>query len=80
MIKLRIWDEDNNSEIMLSANNMNELIDEKLPDWLPTMKDLKFMQDNLERFKNDFEGETKKELESGWYYLDETETEGMKTC
>ena len=46
MIKLRIWDEDNNSEIMLSANNMNELIDEKLPDWLPTMKDLKFMRAN----------------------------------
>lgn len=69
MIKLRIWDEDNDSEILLSANNMNELIDEKLPDWLPTMKDLKFMQDNLQRFKEDFDGETKKELESGWYYL-----------
>ena len=48
---------------------MNELIDKKLPEWLPTMKDLKFMQDNLERFKNDFEGETKKELDSGWYYI-----------
>lgn len=69
MIKLKIWDEDNDSEINLTANTMNELIDKKLPEWLPTMKDLKFMQDNLERFKNDFEGETKKELDSGWYYI-----------
>lgn len=69
MINLKIWDEDNDSEINLTANTMNELIDKKLPEWLPTMKDLKFMQDNLERFKNDFEGETKKELESGWYYV-----------
>lgn len=69
MIKLKIWNEEDNYEINLHADNMNELIDKKLPQWLPTMKDLKFMQDNLQRFKKDFEGETKKELDSGWYYI-----------
>lgn len=71
MIRLKIWDDEGDSELQLSANTMNELIDEKLPNWLPTMKDLEFMQKNLERFKKDFDGETKKELDSGWYYLKE---------
>ena len=70
MIYLRIWHEDGDSEIALHANTMNELIDEKLPNWLPTIKDLEFMQKNLQRFRDDFDGETKKELDSGWYYLE----------
>jgi hypothetical protein len=69
MIRLKIWHEEGESELHLHAENMNELIDVKLPEWLPTMKDLTFMQENTARFKKDFDGETKKELDSGWYYI-----------
>jgi|TARA_R110000803_G_scaffold66770_1_gene128340 hypothetical protein len=47
---------------------MKELIDEKLPNWLPSIEDdLPFLK-KTKRFKRDQEGEEAKERESGWYY------------
>lgn len=68
MIFLSIKHEDGEREIMLHAKNMKELIDEKLPNWLPSIEDdLPFLK-KTKRFKRDQEGEEAKERESGWYY------------
>ena len=68
MIFLSIKHEDGEREIMLHAKNMKELIDEKLPNWLPSIEDdLPFLK-TTKRFKADPKGEEAKERESGWYY------------
>lgn len=71
-IKMVISHVDGDREIFLVAKDMKELIDVKIPEYLPTyvpkIEDDLTMLKLTERFKKDPEGEEKKERESGWYY------------
>ena len=65
---LNIKHSDGGHEINIHARDMKELIDVKLPKWLPNLeKDLELLRET-KRFKKDPIGEEQKELESGWYY------------
>lgn len=67
-IKLHITHVDGEYELMLGAVNMKELIDVKLPEWIPTLEASLPLFKTTKRFKKDPVGEEKKERESGWYY------------
>ena len=68
MIFLSIKNEEGDREIILHAENMKELIDEKLPMWLPSIKDdLPFLK-KTKRFEKDPKAEEQIEVDSGWYY------------
>ena len=69
MLKLQITiDGDPNYGLNLSAENMKELIDVKLPAWIPTLEeDLPALM-HTKRFKSDPVKAEKEERESGWYY------------
>ncbi len=68
MIQLSITHSDGDREITLTAKTMKELIVEKLPSWLPKLKEDLPLLKQTKRFKKDPIGEEKKERESGWYY------------
>lgn len=68
MITLIIKHDDGEREIFLKAKNMRELIDEKLPEWLPNLiAELPLLR-QTQRFQKDPSGEENKERKSGWYY------------
>ena len=68
MIKMTIINDAGDSEIALQAETMKELIDEKLPLWLPTLKDDLPLLKRTKRFIANPEMEEAAERESGWYY------------
>ena len=68
MIHATIKHSDGDREINISAETMKELIDVKLPNWTPMLKDDLPMLKQTKRFKRDPKGEEKKERASGWYY------------
>jgi len=68
MIELTIKHSEDDREITLGAETMKELIDEKLPKWLPKLEDDLSLLKRTKRFKADPVGEEKKERESGWWY------------
>lgn len=68
MITLTIKHSDGTREINLGAETMKELIDVKLPQWLPNYKnDLPLLKQTRDYkiYKNSF---LKTERNSGWYY------------
>ncbi len=68
MITLTIKHSDGTREINLGAETMKELIDVKLPQWLPNYKnDLPLLKQTRDYkiYKNSF---LKTERKSGWYY------------
>ena len=67
MIRLSITDDDGR-ELMIGAHNMRELIDEKLPAWLPLLEEDLTLLRKTKRFRADPEGEEAKERGCGWYY------------
>ena len=68
MLKLTITNEDGTRELNIGAETMKELIDVKLPSWLPKLSEDLPLLKQTKRFKADPEGEEKAERESGWYY------------
>jgi|TARA_R110000765_G_scaffold50736_1_gene102940 hypothetical protein len=68
MIHLTITHGSDSRIISLSAENMAELIDDKLPKWLPRLDEDLPMLKKTKRFKADPKGEEQKEIDSGWYY------------
>ena len=68
MIDLIIKSDEAEKMITLHAKTMKELIDEKLPKWLPSIEEDLPLLKRTKRFKKDPEGEEAKERESGWYY------------
>jgi len=68
MITLEITHDSDDRTVKIQAETMREIVDVKLPRWLPKLEeDLPFLK-QTKRFKDDPEGEEKKERESGWYY------------
>ena len=68
MLTLTIKHSDGDREIQLVAENMNELIDVKLPKWLPIETEDMPLIRKTKRYKPDPVGVEKAEIESGWYY------------
>ena len=68
MITMTIKHSDGDREINISANTMKELVDDKLPDWLPKLKDDIRMLKMTKRFKRNPKREEALERKSGWYY------------
>ena len=68
MLRLTIEEVDGDSSVIIHAETMKELIDEKLPEWIPRLEDdLPFMK-TTKRFQKDPEAEEAKERASGWWY------------
>ena len=65
---LNIKHKDGEREINIHAESMSELIDVKLPKWLPSLKEDLPVLKTLKRFKKDPKGEEQKERDSGSYY------------
>ena len=69
MLILRIENtEDKDKSLQVVADNMKDLIDVKLPNWLPKLEDDLPLLKQTKRFKKNPEKEEQKERESGWYY------------
>jgi hypothetical protein len=68
MIHMTIKNDKGDREITLSAKNMKELIDNKLPLWLPRLEDDLPLLKQTKRFKANPEKEEARERKSGWYY------------
>jgi hypothetical protein len=68
MLQLTIKNEEGDRELRVSGENMKELIDEKLPMWLPKFEEDMRLIRQTKRYKGDPEGVEKQERESGWYY------------
>lgn len=67
MIKLTIANESGEKEIIIHAETMNELIDEKLPTWLPNIEDdLSFLR--VKKPKDWVDKWEERERSTGWYY------------
>jgi len=59
---------DGDRKICISADSMKELIDEKLPVWVPKLEEELPIFKETSRFKANPEREERIERESGWYY------------
>lgn len=59
---------DGDRKIVLSASSMKELIDDKLPVWLPKLEEDLPLLKQTKRFKSNPEKEEEDERSSGWYY------------
>lgn len=68
MITMTIAHENGDREISLSANTMRELVDEKLPKYLPNLIEELPLLKQTSRFKKNPVREEELERESGWYY------------
>lgn len=67
MIQLTITQLGEQREITIFAKTMKELIDDKLPKWLPVFeRDIQYLR-QTQRFRDDPNAE-KNERDSGWYY------------
>jgi hypothetical protein len=67
-IIMEITHVDGDRKIVLGAKDMKELIDDKLPMWLPKLEEDLPSLKNTNRFKKNPEKEELEERESGWYY------------
>jgi hypothetical protein len=68
MITLTIEHSDGDRTIKISAETMKELIDVKLPKWLPKLKEDLPLIKKTKRYKLYGKVVEKVERESGWYY------------
>jgi hypothetical protein len=68
MIYATIKHSKNNREINISAKNMKELIDKKIPAWIPMLENDLPLLKQTERFKKSPGKEEANERKSGWYY------------
>ena len=68
MIKLTIEHSDGQRKITLGAETMTELIDLKLPKWLPSFKEKESWLRQYKEFKLYGESFLEAEKKSGWYY------------
>ncbi len=68
MITLTIEHSDGDRKIVFSAENMKELIDIKLPEWIPHWEKDQHLLKQTRRYKTYGKSFVESEKKSGWYY------------
>lgn len=68
MIELTIKHTTQDKQITIYAETMNQLIDEKLPEWIPNFEDDLVWLKRTREYKKRKDAFLEEEKNSGWYY------------